>query len=127
MLSVSHQLHPQLPADDAGGALQAFDRGAAVVGIEQTIDLRAACLHQLRHALLGDFFFFISLASWRAMTALIAAAVTSSRIPSSSSQLSKLEPMCGFFLDGLFTTTIVSPSISAGREPNLQRVPFATS
>jgi hypothetical protein len=31
-------------------------------------------------------FFFISLASWRAITALIAAVVTSSRIPSSSSQ-----------------------------------------
>jgi hypothetical protein len=43
-------------------------------------------------------FFFISLISWRAITALIAAAVTSSRIPSSSSQLSKLEPICGFFL-----------------------------
>jgi hypothetical protein len=43
------------------------------------------------------FFFFISLTSWRAITAVIAAAVTSSRIPSSSSQLWKLEPMCGFF------------------------------
>lgn len=43
-------------------------------------------------------FFFFNSASCRAFTALIAAAVTSRRIPSSSSQLSKLDPMCGFFL-----------------------------
>jgi hypothetical protein len=78
--------------------LQALDRDAAVVGVQQSIDLRTTGLHQLSHSLLGDFFFFISLASWRAITALIATAATSSRIPASSSQLSKLEPMCGFFL-----------------------------
>jgi hypothetical protein len=44
------------------------------------------------------FFFFISLANRRAITALIAAAVTSSRIPASSSQLSKLAPIWGVFL-----------------------------
>src|SRR5215217_449969 len=43
-------------------------------------------------------FFFISSASWRAITALIAAAVTSERIPASSSQLSKLDPIWRCFL-----------------------------
>ena len=57
-------------------------------------------------------FFFISAASWRAITDLIAAAVTSSRMPSSSSQLSKLEPMYGFFL-----ATTAPLSIFASRAP----------
>jgi hypothetical protein len=54
----SHQLYPQLTPNDFGGALKAVDGGAAVVGIEQPIHLRAAGLHQRRHALLGDLFLF---------------------------------------------------------------------
>ena len=57
-LALSHQLHPQFAADDPGSALQAFDRCAAVLGIEQAIDLRTTRLHQLGHALLGDFLLF---------------------------------------------------------------------
>src|SRR5450631_2769702 len=53
----SHQFHTQLTAHNLGGSLQAFDRGVAIVGIEQTIELRATGLHQLRHALLGELFF----------------------------------------------------------------------
>src|SRR4029077_11746712 len=55
-------------------------------------------------------FFFISAANCCAITALIAAAVTSSRIPASSSQLSKLDPRCGFV-----RTMIASPSFAAAR------------
>jgi hypothetical protein len=57
--------------------------------------------------------FFISLASCRAMTALIAATVTSPRMPASSSQLSKVDPTCRFLL--VMTT---SPSIVAARAPD---------
>lgn len=49
------------------------------------------------------------------MTALIAAAVTASRISSASSQLSKLEPRWGFFAAELFSNTIAPPSIFAGQ------------
>jgi hypothetical protein len=74
-------LHPQFPSEDSRVAPQAFDGRAAVIGIKQTIRLGLACLRQFGHALFGDFLFFISLASWRAMTALIVAAVISSRMP----------------------------------------------
>jgi hypothetical protein len=50
-------MHSQLAPDDPGGALQALYGGAAVVRIEQTIHLRAACLHELGHALFCDFLF----------------------------------------------------------------------
>ena len=48
-------------------------------------------LHRLSDQFIGfNVFFYVT---FRA----VAAAVTSSRIPASSSELSKLEPMCGFF------------------------------
>src|SRR5215207_579876 len=94
----SHQLHAQLAPDDVGGTQEAFDRRAAVIGIKQKVDLRPACLHEFGHPFLVMRFFFISSASWRAITALIAAAVTSERIPASSSQLSKLDPIWRCFL-----------------------------
>src|SRR5882724_1955418 len=52
-----HQLQSQLPPHDFGGALKALDRGAAVVRVEQAIDLRAASFHQLGHPLFGDLLF----------------------------------------------------------------------
>src|ERR1700675_737901 len=57
MASDLHHLQPQLPPHDFSGALQALDRGAAVVRVEQAIDLRAAGFHQLGHPLLGDLLF----------------------------------------------------------------------
>jgi hypothetical protein len=45
---------------------------------------------------LDSFLFFISVARWCAMTDLMAATVTSSRMPASSGQLSRLDPICGF-------------------------------
>src|ERR1700675_2502182 len=57
MASDLHQLQPQLPPHDFSGALQALDRGAAVVRVEQAIDLGAACFHQLGHPLFCDFLF----------------------------------------------------------------------
>jgi hypothetical protein len=71
-------LQLQLSPHDYSGTLKALDGGAAVVGVKQAVNLRAAGFHQLGHSLLGNLLFFISLASWRAITALIAAAVTSS-------------------------------------------------
>src|SRR5882724_8535204 len=52
-----HQLQSQLSPHDFGGALKALDRGAAVVRVEQAIDLRAASFHQLGHPLFGDLLF----------------------------------------------------------------------
>lgn len=74
--------------------------GATRVELASNLGAWLAALHQLQPQLpsYDFFFFFISLASWRAITAFIATAVTSPQIPASSSQLSKLEPMCGFFL-----------------------------
>jgi hypothetical protein len=91
---------------------------AAIVGIEKAIKLCTAGLHQFRHTLVS-FFFFISSASCRAMTALMAAIVTSSRIPASSSQLSKVDPICGFFR--LMTTPL---SFVVARSPN-RPAPFS--
>src|SRR5882724_11597032 len=54
LVSRLNQYQSQLAADDLRCALQAFDRGAAIIRVKQTIDLRAARFHQEGHALLGD-------------------------------------------------------------------------
>src|SRR5690349_3535933 len=48
------ELHPQFASDDSCGALQAFNRGAAVIWIKQSVDLCAARPHELSHALFGN-------------------------------------------------------------------------
>ena len=51
--SYEFNLHSQFATDDAIGALQAFNRRTAIVGIEQTVHdpPRSACLHEFRDAL----------------------------------------------------------------------------
>ena len=55
---MSHQLKPQLAANNAGGAHQDFQRRATVLGIEQAINLRASSVHQPDHARLGNTLLF---------------------------------------------------------------------
>jgi hypothetical protein len=54
----SHKLHPQFAADNARRPYESFKGGAAVLGIEEAIDLGAARPHQLGHARLGDALLF---------------------------------------------------------------------
>src|SRR5579864_6917838 len=56
--SVSHKLHSQFSADNARRPYEGFKGGAAVLWIEEAIDLGAACPHQLGHARLGDALLF---------------------------------------------------------------------
>src|SRR5882762_5646459 len=58
--------------------------------------------------------FFISSAICRAITALTAAAVTSSRMPLSSSQLSNVDPMWGFFFLVMMTPQLLARPHNAG-------------
>src|SRR5258705_9578089 len=58
--------------------------------------------------------FFISSAICRAITVLTAAAVTSSRMPVSSSQLSKVDPMWGFFFLVMMTPWSLARPHNAG-------------
>jgi len=51
------ELQSQFAPDNAGSALKALDRRAAVIGVKQPIDLRAASFHEFSHALLSDFLF----------------------------------------------------------------------
>jgi len=41
----SHKLHPQLPSNSPCGASKRAERHGLVVGVEQPVKLRAACLH----------------------------------------------------------------------------------
>jgi hypothetical protein len=81
--------------------------------------MRSTCASAAMRAF--AIFFFIPSASWPAITALMAAAVTSSRMPFSSRQLSNVEPICRFFLP----YENVSRSSSAFDAIKVKSVPFA--
>jgi hypothetical protein len=50
----SNKFHSQLAPNDTGCTPETFDRGASVLQVKQPVDLGAAGLHQLGHALFGD-------------------------------------------------------------------------
>ena len=46
------EFHPKLPAQDVSRAVQRLQRNIALLRVEKTVELGAACLHQRRHLVL---------------------------------------------------------------------------
>jgi hypothetical protein len=98
-----------------GGALEAFNGGVAVVGIEDAVELRAAGVHQFRHPLLGQLLFLHLGSELMCDDGLDGG--NRHLLPDAGliQPASRLDPICGFF----FLVMMPSPAVSAAQSPDL--------